>query len=266
VAFKAYFDGGNKADSRHHKVVTLAGVSADSLHWKNFDVQWCAALERHHANWLHTTDAVALRGVFSRDNGWDETKVEALISDCVAVLERCCATIGKRKEITYPGLRPAAVTVVLEDYKRALNKIPDLGTVEHLCATQCAQAVFVYGIYIAKARRFQFYFDRGEPYYGHVKDRVDNRKSRRLGRAWNLVTYLGESNMRETPGLQAADLFAWAVNHHYQKASARFDWQKRLLKINHEHDHYDYRRMLKPIRENIETVKTFKLPRRRPTP
>jgi hypothetical protein len=263
VAFKAYFDGGNEADSTQYEIVTLAGVSGDEIHWKNFESQWRAVLDKHKAKYLHTTDALALQRAFRIDHGWDNPRVEKLIEDCVSVLERCCSTQDANDYIVYPGLRPATISINLHDFKRTLVKVPDLGTPEHLCATNCAQCVLTYGIHIKHAKSFQFFFDRGEPFYGHIRDRVDHPKSRRAGPYWTLVTHLGESNMREVPALQAADLFAWSVSHYHQEGKARFDWQKRVLAIKREETYFRHARLLKPILEHIELVKKWKLPRRR---
>ncbi len=266
VAFKAYFDGGNEVDGSQFEVVTLAAISGDSIHWANFESQWWDIVRnRHHAKWLHTTDAVGLTGPFSIRNGWTTTKINALISDCVSVLERCCSAQDKNDFVIYEGLRPSTISVNLPDFKRALVKIPKLGTVEHLCATNCVQNVFSYGIYIAHAARFQLFFDQGEPFYGHIRDRVDNRASRKHGPLWKMVTHLGESDMREVPALQAADLFAWSVNHFIEEHGARFDWQKRLLRIKRENTYFRYARMMKPIWEHVELLQTFNLPKRKPS-
>jgi len=263
VAFKAFFDGGNEADSTQYQIVTLAGVSGDEIHWNSFEPQWRAVLDRHGAKFLHTTDAVGLKRAFRIDYGWTDTRVEKLINDCVSVLERCCSTQNASGDIIYPGLRPTTTSVNLHDFNRALEKIPDLGTPEHLCATYCAQCVFDYGIHIAHARRFQFFFDQGERFYGHIRNRVDHPKSRRAGPYWTLITHLGESNMRDVPSLQAADLFAWSVSHYHEEGRARFDWQKKVLAIKREETYFRYARLLKPILEHIEIVKKWKLPRRR---
>jgi hypothetical protein len=262
VAFKAFFDGGNEADSTQYDIVTLAALAGDAIHWRNLETQWNRQLTKHGAPWLHTTDAIGLSGPFSRSKGWIETKVEKLIDDCVAVIERCVA-VRAAKEATYRGLRPITITVLLKDFKRAVQALPELGTVEHLCTIQSAGLVFGYGLYCGSSR-FQLFFDQGANFYGHVKDRISNPKSLRTGLGWNLVTHLGESNMRDVPGLQACDVFAWAVNHEFEDGMIRFDWQRRLLAIDRDKEWYDYAALQNPIMENIKTVQSYKLPRRRP--
>ena len=70
--------------------------------------------------------------------------------------------------------------------------------------------------------------------------------------------------MRDVPALQAADSFAWAINRRYKDGSASFEWQKRLLAIDRDEEVFRYARLLKPNREHIDIVKSWKLPPRRP--
>jgi hypothetical protein len=261
VALKGYFDGGNEADSTLYKILTLASFSGLDTHWRAFDLRWKKTLAKYKAPYLHTTDAVCLSRDFSRSNGWNKEKVNDLISDCVEVIEDCAA-IRTGDKISRFGIRPATVSVILGDFKKALTTFPRLGTVEHLCATQCVSFTAAYGS-TAGARQFQLYFDQGEPFLGHIHDRKTNRKARQASPFWAMVTDLGESDMRHVPALQAADVLAWSVNHAYEEEAIRFDWQERILFIDREKDLFDYDRLQEPIIEMIDTVEPWKLPKRR---
>jgi hypothetical protein len=265
VAFKSYFDGGNEADSTQYKVVTLASFSGSEIQWRNFEQQWLKALEKHNAEFLHTTDAVGLTGKFSKRDGWTETKRDAFIADCVSVIERC-AVIQKGGHIGVfgHGVRPHSVSVILDDFKRAAEVKPDIGTAEYNCAIQSGSLVFHYGEAVG-ARQYQFYFDRNERFYGHIRDRVDNKKSRQHSVLWKAVVSTAEVDMRHVPALQACDLLAWSINHEYEEGKARFPWQARVLKVDRCNSWYNYERLINPVQEHIDIVKTFKLPRRKPT-
>ena len=76
------------------------------------------------------------------------------------------------------------------------------------------------------------------------------------------VTYIGESDMRKAPALQLADLFAWCVSHKHKDL---YEWQSNLLKVPRLDEWIDYSEAIKPIAGTAELVKTWKLPRRRPT-
>ena len=255
VAFKSYFDGGNQADSTQYKVLSLAAISGTSIHWADFERRWKKVLENHGAPWLHTTDAVSLQGPFKE---WDAGRVNAFISDCVTVMERCAAVRLGRK-IVHSALRPVTISVVLRDFKRALQKIPLLGCPEHLCAIQAAACCLTYGKWL-EYDKYQFFFDQNEPFYGHIKDRTCNRKSKRSSPTWNVV-HLGESNMRDVPALQAADVLAWSVNH---QSGVMREWQQRLLAIDRDQQWLDYASLVKAKPEDLEVIAAFGLPHRRP--
>jgi hypothetical protein len=107
-------------------------------------------------------------------------------------------------------LLPVTVSIVLEDFIRALAVAPDLGTPQHTCVVQCLEFCFQYSVRFLNARKFQLFFDQGEPFYGHVRHRMENNKSRAENGVWADVIHCGEADMREVPGLQAADVMAWA--------------------------------------------------------
>jgi hypothetical protein len=263
IVHKGFFDGGNQADSTQYDIVTLAAFSGSEIQWRNFDAKWNAKLTKHGAPWLHTTDAIGLTKDFSKRKGWDEDKVQRLIEDCVSVIATCSA-VRKGRQITHAGIRPASISVLLKDFKRALLKIPDLGSAEHICATQCTGFCLHYGLHIG-AVKFQLFFDRNEPFCGHIQDRVNNRQAKKLDPLWNHVVFVGEGDMRDIPGLQAADLLAWSINHDHEENGPRYEWQRRLLMIDRDKELFDFSKLSKPQRQVIDLVKTWKLPRRKPT-
>jgi len=176
VVLKSYFDGGNQADSLQYDLVTLAAFSGTKYHWQKFDRRWKKCLNDHGAKYLHTTDAVCLSRDFSRRNGWDEDKVDSLISECVSAIEECAAVRNGRR-LEKAGIRPVTISVLLQDFKKALSEMPDLRTPEHLCATQCVPVCALYGKLIG-ADKLRLFFDQGERFFGHIRDRMDNKKSR----------------------------------------------------------------------------------------
>jgi hypothetical protein len=66
--------------------------------------------------------------------------------------------------------------------------------------------------------------------------------------------------MREVPALQAADVFAWCVNH--RKVALR-DWQKRILKIDRDGQSIDYEMLMDADQAVMSRINSFNLPRRR---
>lgn len=263
VAFKSYFDGGNQADSKQYEIVTLAAFSGEQIQWSNFERQWKAVLAKHGAPYLHTTDAVALSDPFSKRNGWSARKVDNFIDDCAGVIERCSAR-RRGGSLVSSGLRGHTISVILPDYKRACQKVRGLWDVPHICVVQCVNCCFNFAHILGVDGKFQLYFDRNEPFYGHIRDRLNNRKSRGASPGWQRVAHIGESEMNAVPALQAADLLAWCVNHQYEEGRPNRRWQQRVIDVDRDAGWYDYKRLCKPIRENVDVVNSWRLPRRRP--
>ncbi|MBZ5609358.1 MAG: hypothetical protein LAP38_13930 [Acidobacteriia bacterium] len=263
MALKTYLDGGNTADAQKHKVITLAEFSGFPKDWKKFDKLWKSTLRKYHAPWLHTTDAISLQGPFSPQKGWDSQTVERFIEGCVSVIEKCSTRVNAAGK--FYGVRPSTVTVHLKDFKQAQAEIPDLVSVEHLCAITSTILAMSYGAALG-AVSFELFFDQGEPFFGHIQDRMVNRESRRASKIWDLVVHYGQTDMRKVPALQAADLLAWTVNRTWEEPAIRYDWQERLYNLSRESEVFDYERLKKPIHEHIRKVKSWNLPRRRSMP
>jgi hypothetical protein len=264
VAIRCYFDGGNLHETEGE--ITLAGIVGNEIQWKNLERRWEKHVEKHRAKFVHTTDAIALQNEFSKDKGWCNNRVRHLMSDSVSIILECLAKIPDNPDNpsvdSFQGIMPFTITVRMDDFKRALGTIPDLGTPEGACAMTCVDLCFQYGVNYLRGRRFNLIFDRGEPFYGHLKDRQNNKASLKIDPIWE-KTALTELNMRELPGLQVADVFAWATNARHRHGRIEHEWQERLLAKHREDRLLSYERLLKPNLETIDLVKSWRLPRRR---
>jgi hypothetical protein len=252
---KCFFDGGNEPDSTAYKVVTLAGLVGTHPQWRKFDSDWKkTVIGKHGAQYAHATDATALQNDFAN---WSQSRVDAMYGDCVRVLREHAAVSHQRL-----GLLPVTITVLNEDFLRAYETVPELGSSAMHCAVQCCELCFQFGEVFYPDNKYQLYFDQGEPYYGHIVNRYNNRKAKRIEPIWERVVVLAEANMRVTPGLQAADMLAWAVNHHYTDGQCVRDWQASLFEIHREEQLLDYDMLVQPDRAVVERVKAWKLPTR----
>ena len=135
IVLKSYFDGGNKADSREYRIVTLAALAGTEKAWRKFDPAWKKVMRKHNATFLHTTDAVSLAKSFSKNKGWSEGKINLLITDCATIMEQCNGW----------GIRPISASVILHDYKKVLSRIPELPAVELICAMHCVGLALIFG-------------------------------------------------------------------------------------------------------------------------
>lgn len=203
---------------------------------------------------------------FIGENGWDEDKRDVFISDCVTVIENHLLRPGtKRYPPGKPGLFPHVVTIVLSDFIKARDansEVPNDATV--LCATQSVAQVIARGA-VMGVDFYYLTFDQNEPFVGHILDRQNNRKARKhLEPITGRISQIAQADMRDVPALQMADLFAWCYSH--KKRTSRFRWQNRLL--SHRRwidDWFEYDALVKVIPGVADTVKSWGLPRRRPT-
>jgi hypothetical protein len=268
MVLKSYFDGGNQADSRQYDRITLATACGTREQWEGLESGWKNVLSAHNAPFLHTTNAIGLQKEFSKSKGWDNDKVDRFIYDCVETIEKHVAVPGKiiipRSEfrnLVKSGLYVVTMTIPLDDYQRARKINSDLpSSVTEICASETLGLCFKWGRHVG-AKWYELYFDQGEPFYGHIYDRRQNKKSRKAITLMDKVIHLGESDMRVVPALQVADLFAWCINHN---DAVHRRWHEKLHSLSWDNFDLDYDHLLKPTPGALERTARWNLPKRKP--
>jgi len=267
---RSYFDGGNQCDSTQYEVATLAAISGTPSQWRNFERDWKKNLRKHRVKWLHTTDAVALSDIYSKDKGWNEQKRDAFLRDCVRVAERHTA---KRKRLPdnpgRMGLFPVTITVHLADFVRLRKDRPEEGakTAPEALVTQAISRVMEWGEkhHNPPVTAYHLFFDRNEPYRGYIHDRWVSKKARRALPLLNKVVEVGEVlDMRITPALQLADLYAWCRSQKGKPPD--FKWKRKLLKMDRIGEVLTYEAMVNSLIPGVtKIVESWNLPRKKPT-
>lgn len=221
---RSYFDGGNQGDSSQYTVVSLAVVSGTADLWTAFENDWNETLKKHHAAYLHTTDVIARAGIFQ---SWSEAQCDAFLTDCVEIAGKHCARPIHGDSGKY-GLLYVTVCIVLKDFVEfaaSHNGFPS--NVNESLLRQALAEVLPWSIEQAACDQCHFFFDQGEPFYGHLVQLLQNKKARKDATALNRISYSGEADMRFTPALQLADLYAWGQCH--RTSSRKQTWLQRLL-------------------------------------
>jgi hypothetical protein len=270
VVLKSYFDGGNQADSTQYDRITLAAVCGTPEQWTPFEAEWGKILDQHGAKFLHTTNAVNLQKEFSRDEGWNAPKVDALIDECVGSIEGhiCVPAEGQvplglpfSPNVTKQGLMPVTLTIPLAEYERARKAIPRLpNSITEICTSESLGFCFKWGRVVG-TEWYELYFDQGEPFYGHVYDRKHNKRSKKVIVPMEKVCALAEVDMRCSPALQVADLFAWCINHN---DDVRREWHARLNRLPWGSTILAYEHLMNPTPGALERTAGWNLPRRKP--
>ncbi len=260
MALKSYFDGSNHADSSEYDRISIATVCGMREQWRRFDPAWRKVLSKHRANYLHTTDAVSLHNDFAREKGWDKTRVDSFIGDCVDVIEKHMAIpSGFRGWTPRMGLYPVTLTIPFDDWLRVKKTRPELPeTIEELCATESVGFAFKWGRYI-RAAKYQLYFDRGEKFYGFIRDRWCHPKASIDIEIMKDVIYVDESIASFVPALQMADLLAWSINRANQETR---EWHMRLHNLPYRSALLDYEHLINPRLSALELRESWRLPRR----
>jgi hypothetical protein len=262
MLMKTYFDGGNKVDKRFDRI-SLAAVCGTRNQWKRFETDWNKVLYLHKAEFLHTTDAISLNNSFSVEKGWSKKRVDLLIDDCVSVLKKHMEIPPDRQGPVRPGIFAVTLTIRfdewLEAHKESPNSIPD--TIEEVCVTELLSFAFRWG-HLRGAKSYELYFDQGEPFYGHIRDRFDKPRAKQDIGMMNKVNHLGESDMRVNPPLQLADLLAWSINKANQERRA---WHVRLHNLPYVCLNLQKKHLVNPIEGVPERIASWKLPKRRPS-
>ena len=216
---------------------------------------------RHRVDYLHTTDAVSLRNDFAKEKGWSKTRVDAFIGDCVDVIGRQInipdGVPGRRPR---EGLYPVTLTIPFDDWIRAKKTLPELpDTIEELCATESFSFALKWGRYIG-AKKYQAYFDRGEHFYGHIRNRWQHPKAKKDIEMMKDIISVDEAISRYAPALQMADLFAWSINRANQETR---EWHIRLHSLPYKSPLLDYEHLIKPRPGVLEIIDSWGLPPRK---
>lgn len=259
VVLKSYFDGGNKADSSQYNTLALASVSGTKSQWHPFEVRWKKNLRKHRADYLHMTDAIGKNGIY---DGWCDKMRDDFITDCVDVALDFIARTQKKDDPGRFGLFPCVVSFDLKDFVAVANSDPDHpNNVDQMCLRQVVSSVIWWARAKAMCEECSFYFDQGEPFLGHLIQIMNSRKAMRDAPALAMITHKGDADMRRTPALQMADLYAWCVCHRNDTQTP--DWLKKLLTEDYYLEHFDKDSMISgKIPEAKTTFKSWNTPRR----
>ncbi len=261
MVLKSYFDGSNHADSSEYDRISIATVCGTSKQWKKFDTEWRKVLYRHRAGYLHTTDAVSLQNDFAKEKGWNKTRVDSFVGDCVDVIgKQMTIPTGVRGKLPRTGLYPITLTIPFDDWIRAKKTVPELpDTIEELCATESLSFALKWGEHIG-AKKYQLYFDRGENFCGHIRNRWRHPKAQREIKRMKDILNVDESISRDVPALQMADLLAWGINRANQETR---EWHIRLHNLPYRSALLDYEHLINPRRWVLESIASWGLPRRK---
>jgi hypothetical protein len=238
VLLRSYFDGGNQADSTQYDFVSLAAASGTEDEWKPFERDWREMLLRHHAVYLHTTDAVSRVNDFK---GWTEDEVDSFLRDATRIIEKHFIRLNTEYVAGKFGLFCFVVTIDLKDFVQRAKDNPGHSLVatnaNEACIRQAIGDVLGWGIHKAYCDQIHCIFDQGEPFYGYLVAMLNSKQARKDSEWLNKIVARTEADSRITPALQMADIFAWVESH--KKDDWNPTWKQRILRLPYWREWWD---------------------------
>lgn len=213
VMLKAYYDG-SEIRGAESRVLTLGGLSGSAAAWENFVPRWRKELEASGLRYWHTTDAMACKNDFSRDD-WD-ADIAAVTLD--ALLDVICDA-GSFRLPQERRLRAHFATVFLDDYDKVKLFNPNLRPAEAICVNGAVGPV----VTNPDNSDILLYFDQNESFKNEMYRvwQKGKKSPKTIQREWALrVEAISDLDSRKYTELQAADAIAWVISRNH---SARLE-------------------------------------------
>jgi hypothetical protein len=211
VKLRAYLDSSGKLDSNY---LTLAAVAGNDDMWNAFETEWDKILASHtpRAAYVHMRELAFQVEGFDKSLGWNDNNAFGLSNKC---LMHMSYQDKKRFRIFY-------CAVDLKAWRKLKAETYQIPEPVELCNTYCSETVI--GWYLhhypdiinPHADSVRYFFDRNEYFYQPFFDKWTDKKNiaekTREWTPWKTIEEVVPAEMKMTPGIQAADIIAWAVN------------------------------------------------------
>jgi Protein of unknown function (DUF3800) len=163
---------------------------------------------------------------FERLNGWDDSKISALVLDALNILQG----FDKRRFCSF------VCSIDLQARERLIAEGYVISEPGKICAELCIAKTFKWYFQNHKDELecAYIFFDQGEPFISSIR-RIwaerHNPKSLVAADAWGLIRNVLPVDMRDVPPVQAADMLVWA---HSRGLSRRERPYRHLKDIMHQ--------------------------------
>lgn len=213
IALRAYLDSSGKLEDDW---MTLVAVAATDDVWDVLEKGWDEILANHtpKGSYIHMREVYRLEKAFDKSMGWNHDNAFGLVNECVAFI----STAPKDK------LRVFYCSVDLAAWAKLRAETYQMPDPIDMCNTFCSEAVLMwYGFGFApstlmdpRSDSVKYFFDRNEYFFQpfYEKWNRERNQSDATGRwsLWNAIDEVAPVDMKKTPGIQAADIVAWARN------------------------------------------------------
>jgi hypothetical protein len=200
VALKCYFDGSQK----HGRRLTIAAIAGDEAAWRDLEHDWLAFLASQGLSYMHMKEAIARKGEFQ---GWKKDKRDWFINGLI--------TFFNINRDQHPGRLKAITSSVDLKAHAEFAHIPGLPSPARMCVRGLAAKIFKWYSDFPDTILdvMDFYFDRDEPFLNQIDEDWKSPVYRARHPWFGMIRTMAQVDMRLTPGIQVADLFAWSRTH-----------------------------------------------------
>jgi hypothetical protein len=201
-------ESGVHADSNYFGIVAYI---AHHKHWIEFNSEWREALKKHGIPHFHMWEFAGKRKTFK---GWDEARRRALMHDLLmAIMSGPMTAVGSMMHTKhFRQLSEHHRDAYIGPYMMCFYEVTFGIGISGQDAFVGQGVDFIYSEQDEFAARFRQYWNFA-------------KKNKDFGRNLGVLEF---HDMRQEPGLQAADLLAWEFRHFYHLRDTRPDLGLRL--------------------------------------
>lgn len=252
IGLRAYLDSSGKLENDY---MTLAAVAAPDKTWENFDTEWDKILRNHTppAAYIHMRELSYQTEGFDRKLGWNDSNAFGLASQCVGFM-------SSQDKLRF---RMFYCTIDLRAYRKLTAESYQLPRPVDICNDSCSTGILAWYMNLypdliePQKDTLRYFFDVNEPFKSpfEKKWRKETTEARKRG-GWSIYQRIDEVatvDMRTVPGIQAADIIAWAVNReHTTQPGAKAKFMAHILRhvVPSLHVSWDEKKM----RENFKPL------------
>lgn len=211
IALRAYLDSSGKPENDY---MTLAAFAGNDEMWQQFETDWDKILEQHKpkAKYVHMREIAHLSKTFAHRLGWTYKSAFGLATECLVYMSH----LDKKR------FRMFYCAVDLVAWRKLRAETYPLPSPIELCNQFCSEGVLMWHVSMypdmidLQTDTVKYFFDSGEDFKAPFEEKWNSEKERaeRTG-VWNvfkMVEQVSAVDMKKVPGVQAADILAWAVN------------------------------------------------------
>jgi hypothetical protein len=211
IALRAYLDSSGKLDDNW---ITLAAVAATDEIWGDVEKVWDKILDgwTPKGSYIHMKEVYRLEKAFDKALGWDHQNAFGLVNQCLVYLSN----------LPKDSVRMFYCSVDLHAWQKLRQATYQMPDPIDMCNTFCSEFVLSwYFFHYPKlinphTDTVKYFFDRNEYFFQPFYEKWN--RERNLSDAtgewspWNVIEEVAPVDMKKTPGVQAADIVAWARN------------------------------------------------------